>query len=194
MSRRQFVAVAGGSLAAGALLAACGGSSEAGGELSRFGDGDLGILNYALTLEYVQSAFYVELLSSRLLGARAKTALDKFREEEEAHVSSLTTTIEKLGGDPVAKPKTKFKLQNTNAALELASRLENLVAAAYLDRLASIESEAVLATVLSIHSVEGRHAAAIDDVLGKDTTPDGAFAKPARPRVVLKAVDPFIVA
>ena len=51
----------------------------------------------------------------------------------------------------------------------------------------------MLAAALSIHSVEGRHAAALNTLLGEPITPDGAFAKPAGASEVLKSVEPFIV-
>lgn len=195
LSRRKFVALAGGSVAAASILAACGSDSSAAedGETAKFGEGDVGILNYALTLEYLEAAFYAELIKSSLFTPAARKALGKFGEEEEEHVTALTKAVEKLGGEPAAKPKTKFSLNTETGTLELASKLENTGAAAYLGQLPNIESNSVLGTVLSIHSVEGRHAAAILDLLGKNTTPDGAFAKPAKVKDVLKEVEPFIV-
>jgi hypothetical protein len=193
VSRRQLIALAGGSAAAAAFVAACGGDSGAATETSRFGDGDVGILNYALTLEYVEAAFYAELVEGGLFSGSTKTELAKFGEEEEEHVSSLIKAVERLEGDPAAKPKTKFSLTNAKSALEMASRLESLGAAAYLGQLPAIESRPALATVLSIHTVEGRHAAGIAALLGKPPTPDGAFAKPATARAVLRSVEPLIV-
>ena len=76
---------------------------------------------------------------------------------------------------------------------ELAGTVENLGAAAYLGQAANIESPEVLASALAIHSVEGRHASALNTLLGKSITPDGAFAKPATATEVLKSVEPFIV-
>ena len=75
VSRRRFLAVSGGAGAAGVVLAACGDddsgttstmteatSSMADEEaLAQFGEGDLGIVNYALTLEYLETAFYADV-------------------------------------------------------------------------------------------------------------------------------------
>jgi len=204
LSRRKLLAVTGSSAAAASLLVACGGgsssddSSDAGGsaadETSQFGDGDSGILNYLLTIEHLQVDFYAELTKSRRLTAAARKAVgEKFGEEEEKHVSRLTEVAEKLGGKPASKPQTKFSLNTDVGTLEVASTLENVGAAAYLGQLPKIESDSVLAAVLSIHSVEGRHAAAIDDLLGKEVTPDGAFAKPASVKSVLESIKPFLV-
>ncbi len=77
--------------------------------------------------------------------------------------------------------------------LELAGTVENLGAAAYLGQAANIKSPEVLAAALSIHSVEGRHAATLNTLLGESITPDGAFAVPANAKIVLKSVEPFIV-
>jgi hypothetical protein len=191
LSRRKFIALAGGSVAAGAVLAACGSDSEAAGETSRFGEGDVGILNYTLTLEYVELALYTSLLKSGLFVRKARKALATFGEEEEEHISSLTEAVEKLEGEPARKPKTRFTMTSAKPALEVASTVENLVAAAYLGQVPMIESHPALATVLSIHTVEGRHAAAIDTALGLPITPDGAFAKPATAMAVLKALGPY---
>ena len=76
--------------------------------------------------------------------------------------------------------------------LETAATVENLGAAAYLGQAGQIKSKDVLAAALSIHSVEGRHAAVLNNVIGKSIVPDGAFAKPADMATVLKAVKPFI--
>ena len=76
--------------------------------------------------------------------------------------------------------------------LATAADVENLGAAAYLGQAGLIESKEILAAALSIHSVEGRHAAALNTLVGKTIVPDGAFAKPASMDEVLKAVKPFI--
>lgn len=202
LSRRKLLAVTGSSAAA-SLLVACGGGSSSDSssnaaasadETSRFGDGDAGILNYLLTLEHLQVDFYAELVKSKRLTAAARKAVgEKFGEEEEKHVARLTEVAEKLGGKPSPKPQTKFSLKTDVSTLEVASTLENVGAAAYLGQLPKIESDSVLSAVLSIHSVEGRHAAAINDLLGEEVTPDGAFAKPASVESVLASIKPFLI-
>ncbi len=77
--------------------------------------------------------------------------------------------------------------------LELAAVVENLGAAAYLGKAPEITNPDVLAAALAIHSVEARHAAALNRLLGKSPTPNGAFAQPATEKQVLAAVQPFIV-
>jgi hypothetical protein len=207
ISRRQFMAVGGGTAAAAAVLAACGGDdetttmpTEAGGggmradsETAQFGKGDLGILNYALTLEYLEAAFYADVVRSGLFKGAELATIRKFGEEEAEHVTALTAAVRQMGGKPAVEPKTEFPLEGAKAVLELAATVENLGAAAYLGQAANIESPEVLASALAIHSVEGRHAAALNTLLGESIVPDGAFAKPADPKTVLKSVEPFIV-
>jgi hypothetical protein len=206
VSRRKLLGVGGGSAAAAAFLAACGGgggttmtdstmgSGGAGkSETEQFGKGDLGILNYALTLEYLETAFYADVVKSGLFKGANLAVIKKFGEEEAEHVAALTAAVKQMGGKPAPEPKTEFPLESAKAVTELAGTVENLGAAAYLGQAANIESPAVLASALAIHSVEGRHAAVLNTVLGTSITPDGAFAKPADANTVLKSVEPFIV-
>ena len=204
-SRRKFMAVGGGSAALAAFLAACGDDSgtttttmstpskSGGSETEQFGKGDVGILNYALTLEYLETAFYADVIKSGLFVGKDLAVIKKFGEEEAEHVAALTAAVKQLGGKPAPKPKTEFPLKSAKSALELAGTVENLGAAAYLGQAANIESPEVLASALAIHSVEGRHAAALNTLLGESIVPDGAFAKPADAKTVLESVEPFIV-
>ncbi|MGV1048393.1 MAG: ferritin-like domain-containing protein [Solirubrobacterales bacterium] len=206
VSRRKFIALGGGSAALAAFLAACGSDggtttttsmpaakTGGGSETEQFGKGDVGILNYALTLEYLETAFYADVVKSGLFKGANLAVIKKFGEEEAEHVSALTAAVKQLGGKPAPQPKTEFPLEGAKAVTELAGTVENLGAAAYLGQAANIESPEVLASALAIHSVEGRHAAVLNTLLGKSITPDGAFAKPADAKTVLKSVEPFIV-
>jgi rubrerythrin len=207
VSRRRFLAVGGSTTAVAAFLAACGDDSgttsttmtdsmSSGGgasETAEFGKGDVGILNYALTLEYLETAFYADVVKSGLFkGADLKT-IRKFGAEEAEHVEALKAAVKQLGGKPAPEPKAEFPLKDAKSVLELAGTVENLGAAAYLGQAANIQSPEVLASALAIHSVEGRHAAVLNTLLGESITPDGAFAKPADVQTVLKSVEPFLV-
>jgi rubrerythrin len=203
VSRRRFMALTGGSAAMAAFLAACGSdggtttTTTTGGsgasETEQFGKGDIGILNYALTLEYLETAFYADVVKSGLFKGAELATIRKFGEEEAEHVSALTAAVKQLGGKPAPEPKAEFPLESAKAVLELAGTVENLGAAAYLGQATNITSPEILASALAIHTVEGRHAAALNTLLGKSITPDGAFAKPASAKTVLKSVEPFIV-
>ena len=205
VSRRKLLAVTGGSTALAAFLAACGSDSNSssttttasngGGKTGteQFGKGDVGILNYALTLEYLETAFYADVVKSGLFKGSDLETIRKFGSEEAEHVTALTGFVKQMGGKPAPKPKTEFPLKSAKSVLELAATVENLGAAAYLGQAPNIKGASVLAAALSIHSVEGRHAAALNTLLGESITPDGAFAKPAGADEVLKSVEPFIV-
>lgn len=206
VSRRKFMALTGGSAAMAAFLAACGsdsgtttstavssGSGEAKTETEQFGKGDVGILNYALTLEYLETAFYADVVKSGLFKGAELDLIKKFGSEEAEHVKALTAAVKSLKGTPAPEPKAEFPLKSAKSVLELAATVENLGAAAYLGQAGNITSPEVLASALAIHTVEGRHASTLNTVLGMPITPDGAFAKPADAKTVLKAVEPFIV-
>ena len=205
-SRKRFLKMVGGAGAAGAFavfLAACGGDDEDSGNGSSAqtdtkmksggsAAGDIEIVNYALTLEFLEADFYAKVVEADLLSGALLDTAKKIGENEEEHVTALTSTVERLGGTPAKKPKTKFPLENRDAVLELAATVENLGAAAYLGQAGRIKDKEVLAAALSIHSVEARHAAALNSVVGKSIVPDGAFAKPASMEEVLAEVQPFI--
>jgi rubrerythrin len=206
VSRRKFMALTGGSAAMGAVLAACGSdddttttsattatATDTRPPADTFGSGDIGILNYALTLEYLETAFYQDVVKSGLFNGADLATIKQFGAEEAEHVAALTAAIKQSGGKPAAKPKTQFPLDSADSVLMLAGTVENLGAAAYLGQATNIESPEVLASALAIHTVEGRHAAALNTLLGESITPDGAFAKPADPTTVLNSVQPFIV-
>ncbi len=205
VSRRRFLAVGGGSTALAAFLAACGdgggttttmtdsAGSGGAGETAQFGKGDVGILNYALTLEYLETAFYADVVKSGLFKGAELETIRRFGREEAEHVEALTAAVKQLGGKPAPEPKAEFPLKSAKAVLELAGTVENLGAAAYLGQAPNIKSPEVLASALAIHSVEGRHAAVLNTLLGESITPDGAFAKPADVKTVLKSVEPFLV-
>jgi rubrerythrin len=206
-SRKRFLKVVGGTGAASAFaifLAACGSkdddkssSKPAATPSSGSAAGDLKILNYALTLEYLETAFYADVVKSGVVkDAKIADVAKKLGQEEQEHVDALIATVKKLGGKPVAQPKTSFQSVIDGGPmkiLETAATVENLGAAAYLGQAGAIKNKEVLAAALSIHSVEARHAAALNTLVGKTIVPDGAFGKPASMAEVLPLVKPFIV-
>jgi len=203
LSRRRFLAVTGGTGASAALLAACGEDEEeesaattsttANDEMtSQFGEGDLGIVNYALTLEFLEAGFYDAVIKSGLFKGDDLALIKVIGQHEQEHVDALTATAKDLGGPPAKEPKAEFPLDDAETVLKTAADVENLGAAAYLGQAANIESPDVLAAALAIHTVEGRHAAVLNTLIGESPTPDGAFAKPADMQTVLDEVQPFL--
>jgi rubrerythrin len=204
-SRKRFLKMMGGTGATAAFsifLAACGDDDKSKKNTSSSSSGstpgkkqDLEIVEYALTLEYLEVDFYDAVIKSGVIkDKKLADAATMIRDNEQEHVDALTKTVEQLGGKP-KKPQTTFDAVikgGSKKVLDTAATVENLGAAAYLGQAGRIQSKEILAAALSIHSVEGRHAAALNQAVGKTIVPDGAFAKPASMSEVLPKVKPFL--
>ena len=128
--------------------------------------GDIDILNYALTLEYLEAAFYDEANRKGALSGQLARFSKIVGEHENAHVDALKQT---LGGKAVKKPKFDFKgtTESESTFGATAKVLEDTGVEAYQGQAGNIKSEAVLKAALSIHPVEARHAAWIASILSK---------------------------
>ena len=119
---------------------------------------DVGILNFALTLEELEAAFYVDALARGALKGEAKQFATVAGAHETAHVAALRSV---LGASAIAKPTFDFK--GTTAAqgsfLATAVVLEDTGVSAYKGQAPLIQATAVLEAGLAIHSIEARHAA-----------------------------------
>jgi Ferritin-like domain len=127
---------------------------------------DVDILNYALTLEYLQASFYTE--TERIGALRttpARRAARVLGSVERAHVKALRKV---LGRSAVKRPF--FNFQGTTEVerrfLKTAVAFEDLAVAAYKGQAPLIDSKEVLAAAISIHSVEARHAAWMRHLFG----------------------------
>jgi hypothetical protein len=188
MSRGAFIAR--GALATGALY----GTTAVGSFVTQAfaqGGGDVDILNFALTLEYLEAAFYSEALSKARLSSQVKKLAREIGDHEKQHVSALTAAVKKAGGTPVKAPQVAFPLSDEASFLKLAETFEDTGVAAYDGAAPMIQSKEVLAAAGSIVQVEARHAAAIRFMKG-DSPTRGAFDPTLKKGQVLKAVKPFI--
>ena len=183
-SRRSFLTntatIGGGALtlsAFGSGTAAA--SSTEGGSGSDGDDGDeevsdIDVLNFALTLEHLEAAYYNEFLDeySEHDVERSDVAaifvndslrystyqfIQAIRDHEEAHVEALTRTIEDLGGTPVEAGEYEFPYDSIEEFAGLSAQIEAVGVSAYAGAAPLIENDDVLAAALSIHSVEARH-------------------------------------
>jgi hypothetical protein len=119
---------------------------------------DVAILNYALTLEYLQASFYTE--AERLGAIKGKLAPipRQLGAVERAHVAAIKAA---LGRAAVKRPAFDFRgvTEDESKFLKTAVAFEDLGTAAYKAQAARIKEPALLAAAISIHSVEARHAA-----------------------------------
>jgi rubrerythrin len=157
-------------------------------------DSDLEILNYALTLEYLEADFYRRGLDAGILSGREEALLIPIRDHEEAHVGALTATISDLGGEPVAEPRFKYPngtFEDRGAFLDTASTFEELGVDAYQGQVTKIKSLDILAAAAAIAGVEARHAAVLADLTGGEPFPAPVEDNLAM-AAVLEAVAPFL--
>jgi rubrerythrin len=180
-----------GALAAGAVYGAMSVAPFVSRALAMSGGGDVGILNFALTLEYLESSFYREAKRRAGASGELKSLIDLVGRDEDEHVKALTATIKKLGGKPAAEPKFDFPYNSTKEFLELAQTFEDTGVSAYNGAAPQIKSKEVLGAAGSIVQVEARHAAAIRLQNEAEPSPE-AFDPILSKAQVLKAVEPFI--
>jgi Ferritin-like domain len=179
-SRADFLrkATVGGAALAAAFAAAPRASAQA--------KSDVDILNYALTLEYLQAAFYTEAEREGALRGKPARAASVVGPVERAHVKAFRKA---LGSAAVKRPAFNFKgvTEDQRKFLETAVAFEDLAVAAYKAKAPDIKSPALLAVAVSIHSVEARHAAwmrRLVDILPAEKAFDEAIEEPEILRIV----------
>ena len=154
------------------------------------------VLNYALTLEHLENAFY-ELSGDFDLGEDGfnnsiNDYVSQIGEHEAAHVDTLTTVISDLGGEPVERAEYDFGVDTAQAFLETAAVFENLGVSAYDGAGQFLTDPGLLTAAGTIVAVEARHAAYLNLVTGVLPFPE-AFEDPLTPEEVLEAATPFFV-
>lgn len=190
-------AVVGGGALLGALTPA--GAMAASGKgrpPAKFGKGDVGILNFALTLEYLEAAFYNEASANQkkktfIKDGQTQVFLKTVTVDENAHVAYLKKA---LGSKAVAAPKVDFGGTTSSEAsfVKTAVALENTGVHAYSGQALNIKTPSTVAAALSILTIEARHASVIGLIAknsSKGISPDGPFDTPFTANEVLKAVE-----
>ncbi len=187
-------------LAAAALpltLTACGGEGEDEREQERE-EADLEIARFLLGVEDVEARFWAEAQErGNLETVGAGEIAATIARNEREHVTVLERFVRRLDGGRPAAPATALDSifeAGPQEVIASAATLENLSAAAYLGQISRIQDGNLLASVLAIHTVEGRQAAAVNRLAGRGFSlgtgqlegalPDGAFAEPMEMRTV----------
>jgi hypothetical protein len=188
-------AVAGGAaISGGAILGAFAPNALAAGggrPPASFGKGDIGILNYALTLEYLEAAFYNGATAANMsLSSQTAAFLKIVTKDENAHVAFLK---QHLGSKAAKEPKFDFKGANTSPEtfMKTAQVLENTGVHAYSGQALNIKSAAYVKAAISILTIEARHASVIgllNEPAGNEIAPNGPFDTPYTAAKVLAAV------
>ena len=158
---------------------------------------DEDVLNYALTLEFLESEFYRQGNDAGLLSGKEAEYAQSIGADEDAHVAAITDTIMKIGGTPVEAPAVDFgkAFASRKSFLETAHVFENLGVSAYLGAAGFIRNKDILQAAAGIFGVEARHAAVIGNMLGLAAEGGvymGSTETPKDKAAVLKAATPFL--
>jgi rubrerythrin len=160
---------------------------------------DLDVLNYALTLEHLEYAFYRDGIGLFTFGndSRGQSIDANFaaiRDHEGAHVDTLVQVITDLGGTPVEEATYDFgdAYLSPDGFTMTAMALENTGVSAYDGAAQFISDPDLLTAAGSIVAVEARHASYLNLLVGELPFPD-AFETPKTPEEILAIAGPFIV-
>jgi rubrerythrin len=143
---------------------------------------DAEILNFALTMEYVQSGFYEEALKRGSLSGELREYARRVGGQEQEHLAFIKQALGKSAGK---KPELDFgeDTSSAEAFTEAAFKLEDLGVAAYNAQAPNLTKE-TLAAAAKIVSVEARHAAWIRAIAGENPAPEAAEPTASAKRVV----------
>jgi rubrerythrin len=185
---RKGVLAGGGLLAGGALFNAYLSDAEAAISKQRSKRNDVKILNYALTLEFLEAAFYKQAVANQAFGdsPALKAFAQTVAEHEAKHVAFLKKA---LGSAAIKSPSFAFGDTVTDPAKFAATAqvLEDTGVSAYLGQVGNVSQRAVLSAAGTIATVEARHAAWIRDINGTNPAP-ASFDVPKSEKAILKAV------
>ena len=154
---------------------------------------DLAILNFALTLEYLESSFYAIAVGKGRLSPRVEQLAKVIRDHEIAHVKALVPTIKSLGGTPVKKPRFNFPpsiFADETTFLQTAMALEDTGVGAYNGAGPALTLRPVKEAAASIVAVEAMHASWVRGVAGTAPAP-ASFDELLTDDEVLAAAGPF---
>jgi rubrerythrin len=132
---------------------------------------DADLLNFALTLEYLEADFYAHA-RTLALGAEARALAQELGEHEEQHVDALQAAVRRLGGRPARRPAFVFPDRTETSFIKLAVALEDTGVSAYNGAIPRLGSREIRAAAATIAQIEARHAAAVRLARGGQPAPD----------------------
>lgn len=163
--------------------------------------GPVDVLNYALTLEHLEYAFYREFnrkfseadFEAAGFSGNIRGRFDSIEAHEAAHVDVLITVINSLGGTPATEMMYSFGVTDVIGYVATAQVLENLGTGAYTGAAQFlIDNDELLTAALTIHGIEARHASYLNFINGDSPFPE-AFETALTPEEVLAAATPLIL-
>jgi hypothetical protein len=188
--RRNFLRWAS-AIGVGGSLAAVGHGRYAAAQSN---EADIDILNYALTLEYLERSFFRRGLRAGLLQGRERELLEPIAEHEAEHVSILSTTVSDLGGSPAVEPRFDYPgglFADKARWIETAATLQDVAVSAYHGQVTRISNRDLLGAAGSIAGTESRHAAILAELSGRNPFP-APIEQPKSKRFVLDKAGAFI--
>jgi rubrerythrin len=173
------------------------------------GPTDLSLLNYALTLENLEAAFYTQGLSQfssadfgnstfiqnfgSIIGGDVYAYLSLIRDHEMQHVRTLQSLITTAGGTPAKPCSYNFGYKTADDFIVVAALLENTGVMAYDGALNQITTASLKTAAATIATVEARHASYLNLLNGTSPFPT-AFDTPATSTAILAAAGKYITA
>jgi len=194
---KKGVLAGGGLLVGGAMFGPILASAEATISTHRSAKNDIKILNFALTLEFLEAEFYKQAEANKAYGAnpQLKRFVEVVKEHEGKHVAFLRGA---LGSKAIKKPKFDFRdtVTDPKKFASTSQVLEDTGVTAYLGQVANIKQGAVLKAAGTIATVEARHASWIRFINGgagpatavKDLPAPRTFDQRRSEKSVLKAL------
>jgi rubrerythrin len=170
---------------------------------------DVTLLNYALSLENLEAAFYTQGLTQfssadfanstfiqnfgNVIGGDVYAYLSLIRDHEEQHVRTLQSVITSLGGTPVKPCTYNFGYKTADQFISVAAILENTGVMAYDGALSQISSASLKTAAATIATVEARHASYLNLLNGVSPFP-ASFDTAATSTAILAAAAKYITA
>ncbi len=158
------------------------------------GNRDVDILNYILTLEYLEADFYSRGMDAGILSGRDQELIEPIAGHEKEHVALISSTIQDLGADPIDEPRIDYPggtFSGRDDFLGTAHTIESLQVTAYQGQVTYVKDTNLLGAAASIAGTESRHAAIVADLTGRDPFPAPIESARSKKKV-LRAARSFI--